>query len=113
AGVGALVPASADVLGGLGVDQGLQHQGQALADDVQVTAGTQRIHQISNGRLVQGHRGELLGVNLGRITLSFTRWPSPCYSASQGPALKVHHFPGRLRSGPATRSPAIKKPANK
>src|SRR4029450_5014405 len=68
----------------------------ALADDVQVTASTQRIQQISNGRLVQGHRGELLGVNLGRITLSFTRWPSPCYSASQGPALKVHHFPGRL-----------------
>jgi len=51
--VGALVPASADVLGGLGVDQGLQHQGQALADDVQVTASTQRIQQISNGRLVQ------------------------------------------------------------
>jgi hypothetical protein len=28
--------------------------------------------------------GGLLGVHLGRDTLSFMRWPSPCYSASQG-----------------------------
>jgi hypothetical protein len=49
--------------------------GQTLADDVQGTASTQPIQQISNGRLVQGHRGVLLGVNLGRITPSFTRWP--------------------------------------
>ena len=27
-------------------------------------------------------------MNPGRNTLSFTRWPSPCYSASQGPASK-------------------------
>jgi hypothetical protein len=75
---GPLVTVGADVLGGLGVDQRLQHHGQPLADDVEVTASTQRVQQISNGRLVQGHRGGLLGVNLGRITLSFTRWPSPC-----------------------------------
>src|SRR5512132_1668550 len=60
AGVGALIGSGADVLGGLGVDQGLQHQGQALADDVQVTAGAQRPQQISNGRLVQGHRADSL-----------------------------------------------------
>jgi hypothetical protein len=71
----ALIAAGADPLGSLGLDQRLQHQGEALADDVEVTAGTQRIQQISNGRLVQGHRGELLGVNLGGNTLSFTRWP--------------------------------------
>jgi hypothetical protein len=60
AGVGALIGPGADVLGGLGVDQGLQHQGQALADDVQVTTGAQRVQQIGNGRLVQGHRADSL-----------------------------------------------------
>jgi hypothetical protein len=35
----ALIGPSADVLGGLGIDQCLEHQGQPLADDVQVPAG--------------------------------------------------------------------------
>ena len=91
-----LIGLSADVLGGLGIDQRLQHQSEPFADDVQVTASAQCIQQLRQGRLAEGHRGELLGVNLGRITLSFTRWPSPCYSAGQGPVLKVHHFLGRL-----------------
>jgi hypothetical protein len=76
--LGPLVRPSADVLGGLGVDQCLQHQGERLADEVEVTAGAQCIKQVGQGRLAQGHRGELLGVNLGRTTPSFTRWPSPC-----------------------------------
>jgi hypothetical protein len=91
-----LIGLSADVLGGLGIDQRLQHQSEPFADDVQGTASAQCIQQLGQGRLAAGHRGELLGVNLGRITLSFTRWPSPCYSAEQGPVLKVHHYPGRL-----------------
>jgi hypothetical protein len=63
------------VLGGLGTDQCLEHQREPLADAVQVTAGAQCIQQLRQGRLAEGHRGELLGVHLGRITLSFTRWP--------------------------------------
>ena len=55
-----LIGLSADVLGGLGVDQGLQHQGQTLADDVQVTAGTQYIQQVGQGRLAEGHRADSL-----------------------------------------------------
>ena len=94
--LGALIAVGADVLGGFGVDQGLQDHGQPLTDHVKITAGAQCIQQLGQGRLAEGHRGELLGVNLGRITLSFTRWPPPCYSASQGPTLKLHHFPGRL-----------------
>src|SRR5215216_4824341 len=86
--LGSLIGAGADVLGGLGIDQCLEHQGEPLADQVEVPAGTQCIQQLGQGRLAEGHRGELLGVNLGRITLSFTRWPSPCYSAGQGPASK-------------------------
>ena len=79
-----LIGAGADVLGGLGVDQRLEHQGEPFADDVQVAASAQCIKQLGQGRLAEGHRGELLGVHLGRNTLSFTRWPSPCYSARQG-----------------------------
>jgi hypothetical protein len=75
---GALIGLGADVLGGLGVDQRLQDHDKTFADDVQATAGAQRVQQISNGRLVKGHRGGLLGVHLGGNTLSFTRWPSPC-----------------------------------
>src|SRR5215216_5233138 len=82
--LGSLIGAGADVLGGLGIDQCLEHQGEPLADQVEVPAGTQCIQQVGQGRLAEGHRGELLGVNLGRITLSFTRWPSPCYPAGQG-----------------------------
>jgi hypothetical protein len=70
-----LIGPSADVLGGLGLDQRLEHQGEPFADDVQVTAGAQCIQQVGQGRLAEGHRGGLLGVHLGRNTLSFTRWP--------------------------------------
>jgi hypothetical protein len=38
AGVSPLVAAGADVLGGLGVDQRLQHQPECLTDDIQATA---------------------------------------------------------------------------
>ena len=48
----ALVGPSADVLGGLGVDQCLQHQGEPFADDVQVPASAQCIQQVGHGRLV-------------------------------------------------------------
>jgi hypothetical protein len=74
----ALVAVGADLLGGLGIDQCLQNQPKRFADDVQATASAQRCKQVGHGRLVKGHRGELLGVNLGGNTLSFTRWPSPC-----------------------------------
>jgi hypothetical protein len=56
--LGPLIGPRADVLGGLGVDQCLQDQSERLADEVEVTAGAERVQQISNGRLVQGHRGE-------------------------------------------------------
>src|SRR4029453_8526111 len=89
------VAVSTDLLSGLGVDQRLQDESERLADEVEVTAGAQCIQEVGQGRLAEGHRGELLGVDPGRTTLSFTRWPSPCEPAGQGP-LKVHHYLGRL-----------------
>ena len=46
----ALIGTSADVLGGLGIDQRLEHQGEPFADAVQVTAGAQCIQQLGQGR---------------------------------------------------------------
>ena len=68
-------PQISSMLDRLGIDQRLEHQGQPFADDVQVTASAQCIQQLGQGRLAEGHRGELLGVHPGRNTLSFTRWP--------------------------------------
>jgi hypothetical protein len=93
----ALVAPSTDLLGGFGLDQRLEHQRQAFTDHIKIAASAQCIQQLRQGRLIEGHRGELLGVNPGRNTLSFTRWPSPCYSAGKGPALKPHHVLGHLR----------------
>jgi hypothetical protein len=55
-----LIGPSADVLGGLDLDQRLQHQGEPFADDVQVTAGVQCIQQLGQGRLAEGHRADSL-----------------------------------------------------
>jgi hypothetical protein len=77
-GGGAFVAAGADLLGGFGLNQRLEHQREGFTNHVQVAAGAQCIQQLGQGRLVEGHRGDLLGVNPGRNTLSFTRWPSPC-----------------------------------
>jgi hypothetical protein len=91
-----LIATGADLLGGFGFDERLEHQREAFPHDIQVAASAQCIQQLRQGRLIEGHRGGLLGVNPGRNTLSFTRWPSPCYSAERGPVLKPHHYPGRL-----------------
>src|SRR4029450_6326118 len=89
--LGPLIGPSADVPGGFGVDQCLQDQSERLADDVEVPTGAQCIQQVGQGRLAEGHRGGLLGVNLGRITLSFTRWPLALligrWTCSQSPPL--------------------------
>jgi hypothetical protein len=53
ASLSALVAASTDLLGGFGLDQRLEDQGERLADDVQVTAGAQCIQQLVQGRLVE------------------------------------------------------------
>jgi hypothetical protein len=52
----ALVRLGADRLGGLQLDQGLQHQLQARADQVHVAAGAQCVEQLREGMLVEGHR---------------------------------------------------------
>ena len=49
----ALIGPGADVLGGLGLDQRLQHQRERFADDVQVTAGAQCIEQLGQADLLR------------------------------------------------------------
>jgi hypothetical protein len=42
----------------------LEHQREGFPDDIQVAAGAQCIQQLRQGPLIEGHRGDLLGVNL-------------------------------------------------
>jgi hypothetical protein len=86
AGGGALVVLGADVLGAdvlgrLGVDQGLEHELDALADDVDVATGADRVQQLGHVRLSQGHR-VLLQARLWR---SSRRSPGGPTSAVDGP----------------------------
>ena len=57
AGVGALVAGGADHLGGLQVDEGLEHELHRLAHEVQVAARAEGVEKFGQGRLVEGHRG--------------------------------------------------------
>ncbi len=54
--LGALVAAGADVLGRLRLDQGLQHELDALADHVDVATSADRVQQLVHVRLGQRHR---------------------------------------------------------
>ena len=54
--VGPLVPPGPDRLGGLGLDELLEHERQRLAHDIQRAAGAHRVKQLGQGRLREGHR---------------------------------------------------------
>jgi hypothetical protein len=56
AGLGALVRAGADLRGRLGVDQRLQHGVQQPAHQLAGVGAAQRLGQLEQGRLIQGHR---------------------------------------------------------
>ncbi len=56
-GVAALVAGGTDLLGGLQVDEGLQHELHGLSHEVEVSAGAQRVEEVGQCRLVKGHRG--------------------------------------------------------
>ena len=60
AGVVALVAGGADHLGRLQIDEGLQHELHRLTQEVEVAAGAKSIEKLGKGRLVEGHRGDLL-----------------------------------------------------
>jgi hypothetical protein len=60
AGVVAFIAPGADDLGGFEVDQRLQHELHRLAHEVEISARTQCVEQVGQGRLVEGHRGVLL-----------------------------------------------------
>ena len=55
--LGALVTAGADHLRRFQVDERLQHELHRFAEHIHVAAGAQRVEQIGQGRLVEGHRG--------------------------------------------------------
>ena len=54
--LGAFVAAGADPLGGFGFDQLLHHHADRLADQIHAVTGAERLEQLGQGRLGQGHR---------------------------------------------------------
>ena len=58
--VGALIAGRADHLGCFELDELLEHELHRLADEIDVTAGAERVEQFGQGRLIKGHRGVLL-----------------------------------------------------
>ena len=55
-GLGALVAAGADALGGFDFDELLHDHPDRLADQVDTVTGAERLEQLRHGRLGQGHR---------------------------------------------------------
>jgi hypothetical protein len=74
AGLGALVRVGADVRGRLRVDQRLQDGVQQPAHQLTIIGAAQRLGQLEQGRLVQGHRVKSFHEFLGRYSQSLTRW---------------------------------------
>lgn len=66
--LGALIPVRADHPGRFELDQLLQHQAHALTDQVHAITGTERLEQLGQGRLGQGHRWYSFSASLGRFT---------------------------------------------
>ena len=53
---GPLVRSCADRGGGLGVDEGLEHEPEHLTHHIAAISGAQHLGELEQGRLVQGHR---------------------------------------------------------
>ena len=64
----AFVAVGADHARGFELDQLLQHGADRLADHVNAVAGAERVQQLRQGRLGQGHRWISFSVSLGRFT---------------------------------------------
>jgi hypothetical protein len=101
--------------------RGLQHELHGLPQEVQIPARAQRVEQVGEGRLVEGHRGDLLREPLDGITPKITRWPLSRVDPPQNPAhlspVEPSKDPGcigvwavRLRQGASTGKGAALNP---
>ncbi len=116
--VAALVRFGADERGRFGVDERLEHHLDAGADQIDVAAGAQRVEQLGQVKLVEGHRVVLLSVFLGRITQRLTRWPTTKVDPSGLTPLQGARYPAAgpahpgIRAGrPPSRGAAARLPA--
>jgi hypothetical protein len=102
-GVGAFIAGGADLLARFGLDQLLHHQANGIAHEVDALAGTERVQQLGQDRLGQGHRCRLLTCALGRTHRESRRWPHPWWTPAG--YLKPHHLAGRTLREPGRRDP--------
>lgn len=90
-GIPALTPLGTDQGRDLRLDELLEHHLDRGADHVHPIGGIQRVEQVKQGRLGQGHRVFSFVKFLGRYSRSLTRWPLK--PQETGPEL--HHSTGR------------------
>ena len=91
--LGALIGCGADPFGGFELDQLLQRDADRITDQIDAIPGTERLEELGQGRLGQGHRwtsffDECLAVH--------TEDPAdgPLRPRASPPALKPHHSRG-------------------
>jgi len=69
------MPLSADMRGRFSVDEGLHHRAQQRSHQVTAIGAAQRLGQLEQGRLVQGHSCDLRFYEpLGRLSQSLTEF---------------------------------------
>ena len=88
-----LVAGGTDPQAGLQLDHRLEHHLHRLPHEIEVAAGTERVKQLGQGRLIKGHRGDYLLREPAKVTLRIT--PVAPYAVDPLPALKPHHPRGR------------------
>jgi hypothetical protein len=77
AGLGALIAASADVLGRFHLDELLHHEANCVTDQIDTLTGAERIQQLGQDRLSQGHRSRSPSVRTWRYTPRITPMAPP------------------------------------
>ncbi len=80
--VAAFITGSADPFSGFELDEFLQHQTDGITDQVDAITSAERVEQLGQGRLWQGHRRDLLRCVLGGTHRRSRRRPLPHRSHS-------------------------------
>ena len=94
-GLAASIPARADLLGRLGLDQLLHHHPDRLPDQIDTLAGAERLQQLRHGRLRQRHRWDSFSEYLAVHTEDPADGP---YRSEAAPVTRKPHHSGRSLS---------------
>src|SRR5690606_21849868 len=84
--LGALIGGGADPFGRFELDQLLQRDADRIPDQIDAVTGAERLKQLGQGRLGQGHRWSPSGACLARTHRRSRRWPPTSCSPAVVPS---------------------------